>query len=250
VRQTEPKRLKILLRGELDWVVMKCLDKQRDRRYQTAGDLSRDIQHYLADEPVEARPPSTLYRLRKFIRRHKGQVIAASLLVVAVLAVAGTVIVGGMYTKAEKERLAEVEASRKANEQRELAEDLRGLAVEAAQEAAAAAHEAASSKEQVRQVLYAADIQVAWNHWDANRPVRMREVLNRHIPATIERDYRGFEWHYLWRLANGSRRTLRGHEQPIHTLTFAGSEGVLLSGDLEYRYRRPGTCEVGSGANR
>jgi eukaryotic-like serine/threonine-protein kinase len=87
VRQTEPKRLMMLLRGELDWVVMKCLDKQRDRRYQTAGDLSRDIQHYLADEPVEARPPSTLYRLRKFVRRHKGQVIAASLLIVTVLAV-------------------------------------------------------------------------------------------------------------------------------------------------------------------
>lgn len=241
VRQMEPKRLMTVLRGELDWVVMKCLDKQRDRRYQSAGDLSRDIQRYLADEPVEARPPSTLYRLRKYVRRHKGPITAASLLVIALLAVAGTAIVGRMYARAEHERLAEVEASRKANEQRKLAEHLRSLAVAAAEEAAVAAQEAATSKEQVRQVLYAADIQVAWNHWDANRPLRMREVLSRHMPASGNPDYRGFEWHYLWRLANGSRQVLRGHDQPIDTLTFAGSASVLLSGDLEYQYRRPGT---------
>ncbi|HEV3021418.1 MAG TPA: serine/threonine-protein kinase, partial [Pirellulales bacterium] len=74
LRQTEPKGLKALLRGELDWVVMKCLEKQRDRRYETANGLARDIQRYLADEPVEARPPSARYRLSKVLRRHKGAV--------------------------------------------------------------------------------------------------------------------------------------------------------------------------------
>src|SRR6185436_4093427 len=54
LRQTDPKKLTALLRGELDWVVMKCLEKQRDRRYETANGLSRDIQRYLADQPVEA----------------------------------------------------------------------------------------------------------------------------------------------------------------------------------------------------
>ena len=241
VRQTEPKRLMTLLRGELDWVVMKCLDKQRDRRYQTAGELSRDIQHYLADEPVEARPPSTFYRMRKFVRRHRGQVLAASLLAIALLAMAGTIVAGGMYARAERERMAEAEASRLANEQRQLAENLQSVAVAEAQKAAAAAQEAAASKEQVRQVLYAADMQGAWNHWDANRPAQMREVLQRHIPAAGDSDYRGFEWYYLWRLANGSRQILRGHEQPVHTLAFAGTANILLSGDLEYQYRRPGT---------
>src|SRR6185503_14034264 len=67
LRQTEPRRLMAMLRGELDWIVMKCLEKQRDRRYETASALGRDIQHYLADEPVEARPPSGRYRLRKFV---------------------------------------------------------------------------------------------------------------------------------------------------------------------------------------
>jgi serine/threonine protein kinase len=91
VRQTEPRKLMALLRGELDWVVMKCLEKQRDRRYETANGLARDIQRYLADEPVEARPPSAGYRLRKFLRRNKGAVLAVSLLTLALVGgIAGT----------------------------------------------------------------------------------------------------------------------------------------------------------------
>ena len=80
LRRTEPRKLMALLRGELDWVVMKCLEKQRDRRYETANGLARDIQRYLADEPVEARPPSFSYRAGKFLRRHRGTVFAAVLI--------------------------------------------------------------------------------------------------------------------------------------------------------------------------
>ncbi len=91
LRHTEPRKLAALLRGELDWVVMKCLEKQRDRRYETANGLARDIQRYLANEVVEARPPSAGYRVRKFVSRHKGQVLAAGLLLLAMLAgIAGT----------------------------------------------------------------------------------------------------------------------------------------------------------------
>src|SRR5215468_9404244 len=86
LRQIEPRRLMSLLRGELDWIVMKCLEKQRDRRYETANGLAKDIQRYLEDEPVEARPPSAGYRLHKFVRRHRGKVIAASLVLLALLA--------------------------------------------------------------------------------------------------------------------------------------------------------------------
>jgi eukaryotic-like serine/threonine-protein kinase len=90
-RRTEPARLTRLVRGELDWVVMKCLEKNRERRYETANGLSRDVQRYLADEVVEARPPSAGYRVRKFVRRHRGRVLAAGLLLLALLAgIAGT----------------------------------------------------------------------------------------------------------------------------------------------------------------
>ena len=91
MRQTEPRKLMTMLRGELDWVVMKCLEKHRERRYETASALARDIQRYLADEAVEARPPSTAYRLQKFVSRHKGKVIAASLVLLSLLGGLGAV---------------------------------------------------------------------------------------------------------------------------------------------------------------
>jgi WD40 repeat protein len=89
-RKTEPAKLSAQVKGELDWIVMKALEKDRNRRYATANSLARDIRRYLADEPVEACPPSTRYRLRKFARKHRKVLVTAGafvlLLVVATLA--------------------------------------------------------------------------------------------------------------------------------------------------------------------
>src|SRR5262249_7480467 len=71
MRHVEPKKLTAMLRGELDWIVMKCLEKDRSRRYETANALARDIQRYLTGDPVEACPPSAGYKLRKLARKHR-----------------------------------------------------------------------------------------------------------------------------------------------------------------------------------
>src|SRR4051812_4540973 len=76
-RQTEPAKLSRLMRGELDWIVLKTLEKDRNRRYETASGFVADVHRYLADEPVQACPPSARYRLKKFLRRNKGPVMAA-----------------------------------------------------------------------------------------------------------------------------------------------------------------------------
>jgi serine/threonine protein kinase len=89
-RQTEPAKLTKLVRGELDWIVMKALEKDRNRRYETANGFAMDVQCYLADEPVQACPPSLRYRFRKFARRNKGRLMAAAVLVLALVLVAGT----------------------------------------------------------------------------------------------------------------------------------------------------------------
>jgi tetratricopeptide (TPR) repeat protein/serine/threonine protein kinase len=78
-RGTEPARLTKLVRGELDWIVMKAIEKDRNRRYETANGFAMDVQRYLADEPVQACPPSAGYRLRKFARRNKGGLAVAAL---------------------------------------------------------------------------------------------------------------------------------------------------------------------------
>ena len=80
------------LRGDLDWIVMKCLEKERSRRYETADGLAADVQRHLADEPVAAGPPSVGYRLRKYIRRHRAGVAAGAIVAVAIgLGAAGTI---------------------------------------------------------------------------------------------------------------------------------------------------------------
>jgi hypothetical protein len=91
-RRTDARRLRQTVHGELDWIVMKCLEKDRNRRYETPSSLARDIERYLHDEPVQACPPSTAYRLKKFVRRNKvamfgtGAVAAMLIALVVILA--------------------------------------------------------------------------------------------------------------------------------------------------------------------
>jgi non-specific serine/threonine protein kinase/serine/threonine-protein kinase len=114
-RNSEPARLPDLLRGELDWIVMKCLEKERARRYETANGLARDLEHYLADEPVQACPPSASYRFRKFARRNKRSLLAAALVLLAL--VGGIVATTWQAVRATRantlalRRLAQVEKS-------------------------------------------------------------------------------------------------------------------------------------------
>jgi serine/threonine protein kinase len=89
-RKMEPAKLARLVRGELDWIVMRALEKERNRRYQTANGFARDIERYLADEPVEACPPSAAYRLRKFARKNK-KLLATAAAFVLLLTAAGAV---------------------------------------------------------------------------------------------------------------------------------------------------------------
>jgi serine/threonine protein kinase len=108
-RQLEPVKLAKLVRGELDWIVMKCLEKDRSRRYDTANGLARDVERYLADEVVEARPPSAGYRLRKLVRRNKGRVLAGGVLAAMLFLVIGLIL----YGVAERRHEQALSAARK-----------------------------------------------------------------------------------------------------------------------------------------
>jgi serine/threonine protein kinase len=114
-RKLEPAKLTRLVHGDLDWMVMKALEKDRNRRYETANGFARDIQRYLADEPVLAGPPSASYRLRKFVRRNKGRVVATAALVLAVIV--GVVAVVAVQAKANRDLAAANLQLLEANEQ-------------------------------------------------------------------------------------------------------------------------------------
>jgi serine/threonine protein kinase/tetratricopeptide (TPR) repeat protein len=114
-RHTEPKKLGPLVRGELDWIVMKALEKDRGRRYETANGLAMDVRRYLSGDAVVAAPPSTAYRMRKFVRRHRTQVVGAGVVAAAlVLGLAGTAWQASVANR--QSRVAH------ANEQRAIAE--------------------------------------------------------------------------------------------------------------------------------
>ncbi len=123
-RQAEPARLGTLLRGDLDWIVMKALEKDRTRRYETANGLAADIQRHLDNEPVVARPPSAGYRFQKLVRRNKLAFAAAS-------AVATALVLGMVGSTWQAMR-----ATRAENLQRELRQQAQGNETKAKAEAA------------------------------------------------------------------------------------------------------------------
>ncbi|HVJ82665.1 MAG TPA: protein kinase [Planctomycetia bacterium] len=105
-RATEPKRLAGLVKGDLDWIVMKCLEKDRVRRYETANALASDVQRYLADEPVAAGPPGALYRLRKFARRRKLAMAFAATVALSLALTLGALALGIRAANAARDREA------------------------------------------------------------------------------------------------------------------------------------------------
>jgi serine/threonine protein kinase/tetratricopeptide (TPR) repeat protein len=119
-RRTEPARLTRLVRGELDWIVMKALEKDRSRRYATAEDLARDVERYLADEPVSAGPPSAAYRLKKMLRRHRGLALAVGLVLLTL--VGGIIGTSWGWLTARSARDNEAEQRQEAEDQRQHAE--------------------------------------------------------------------------------------------------------------------------------
>ena len=121
-RQIQPAKLASLLRGDLDWITMKALEKDRTRRYQTANALALDVRRHLNHEPVTAGAPSAAYRTRKFIRRHRVGVATVSALVVLVLAFAAVMTVQAGRIANERDR-----ANQEAATARQVSDFLVGL---------------------------------------------------------------------------------------------------------------------------
>jgi WD40 repeat protein/serine/threonine protein kinase len=195
-RHCDPAQLQRLLRGELDWIVMKALDKDRTRRYETANGLARDVERYLHDEPVEACPPTTGYKLRKFARKNqKLLATAAAFLVLLLLGVAGSAWQAVRATQAEAAALAN---KQQANEHATQAEKERD-------EVRALNEKLQDTQGRLRSTLYAAHINLAQHAWEEGALPRARELLEHYRPEPGEPDLRGFEWHYLHRLCQGDQ---------------------------------------------
>ncbi len=128
-RKIDERKLKDILRGELDWIVMKSIEKDRTRRYETAIDFAEDIQRHLNNEVVKARPPSRRYRVEKYVRKHKG--LVASLCVFALLLMAATAISSWFAYQANSARLFAENKTHEALQEKQIAIEERTKADEA-----------------------------------------------------------------------------------------------------------------------
>ena len=209
-----PSQLSVLnsaLSTDLDWIVMKCLEKDRVRRYETANSVAHDIERHLKHDPVVARPPSLGYRLQKSFRRHKLTYAAAGL-VLSVL-VLGVLVSSWMAIRATKARSRADEAARVAERQRERAEK--------------GEQRARENELAARQNLYAADMNVAFQAWNENNLGLALELLRRQRPRPQELDLRGWEWRYLWGLCQGDALYTLGW----HSRNEGGVFGLAISPD-------------------
>jgi len=168
-RAAEPARLNRLVRGELDWIVMKCLEKDRARRYETANGLARDIERHLNNEPVVAAAPGVGYRCRKFASRHR--VTLATTGAFVLLLILGIVVSTWQAVRANRFAMAETRARR----------------------------EAVTNWFTAQRSLYAADMNLAADAIRINSLGRAQDLLARHRPKPGEPDFRHWEWSFLLR---------------------------------------------------
>ncbi len=192
-----------LFGGDLDWIVMKCLEKDRARRYATANGLAADLQRHLRDEPVVARPPSTAYRLRKAWRRNKLAFTAAAVMAAAL--VVGTGVSSWQAIVASTARNAETEQR---------------LAAERSQQAEKQAHLRAD------RLFYVANLNLAQRAWEQNDIGWLRRLLK----DTQAFPGHGFEWHYWQRQTHLALRTLRGHRQAVTSVAFSPDSRWIVTG--------------------
>jgi len=217
-RQAEPAALSRLVRGDLDWIVMKCLEKERGRRYETANALAQDVEHHLNLEPVSAAAPSTLYRAGKFVHRHKTGLAMATALVL--LLAAGAAVSAWQAVRATRAERLQSQLRQRAEAEQERANTH--------------ARQATKEKEVARFNLYVAQIGLVQQELANGQFGLGLSLLEGQRPKEGEEDLRGFEWYYLWRQCHrGLLATLRGSGQHAQALAFSPSGTALVSADSD-----------------
>jgi WD40 repeat protein len=196
-RKSDPGRLAQLCRGELDWIVMKALEKDRNRRYESASAFAADVQRYLHDEAVQACPPSAGYRFRKFARRNKTAAVMASLLFG--MLVVGIAVLGVSYAQVR----------------------------DALQEKTRALEHETEALGRERQTSYYQRIALAERQLSAGNVGRAEELLNECPPPL-----RGWEWRFLKRQRYGNAPPLN-HSDTVTSVAFSPDGRQIASGCMD-----------------
>jgi len=213
-RGLDHRRLGQTLRGELDWIVMKALEKDRARRYESSGALAADVRRYLDNLPIHARPASLLTRARKWRRRHPATFLAG---VASAFLLAAAIAASLWHNQRLARELAVTEQLRQEGFERETA----------------LWHE-----------KYYDDIRLAWEANARGDLAEVRRLLDLYQPRPDEPDVTGFEWHYLRHRSQPPVRTLTGHQGLIWSVDASPDGQYVASGDAVGEIR---ICEIATG---
>jgi len=188
-RDSEPKKLRALMRGDLDWIVMKALEKDRTRRYETANALAMDVRRHLDDEPVSAAAPSSAYRISKYVSRHRGAVLTAAAL--SFLLVAGTSLSTWQWRRALKNEQRAKNSEIEANRNRDLLQVEKDAAV--------------SNARSWMEQTYQAKIESAYHHLLDQKLAYTGEALE-----ACPEELRNWEWRWMKQLVERSELVASG----------------------------------------
>jgi WD40 repeat protein/tRNA A-37 threonylcarbamoyl transferase component Bud32 len=213
----KPSTLNRTLRGDVETITLKAMEKERERRYQSAADLGQDIHHYLHDEPIEARPPSVVYQVRRFARRNRGLFAAMVLVgITLLLGIIGT-SAGMVWALREAER-ADAEATR---------------ADAQATEAFDAKRVAEQQRAQARWQTYLANIRAAAVTIGRNDLVGTNRFLN----SAPEEYHDNWECRRFAVLLDSSLKILQGHEARVTTASFSPDGKRIVTASADYTAR-------------
>ena len=233
LRKIDQHNLQQVLQGDLDQVVLKAIEKDRDRRYGSPRELVEDIERFLDDKPVAAVAPSVWYLARKYLRRHKvafftAATIGAVLILATALSTIQAVRLSHANRVAAENTESAIRSKEEANVARNTAELERGRADAARQDATVSRDKAHRMAEERRHLLYAANMQLANQLWNSGNgtPKQVNELLNAWIPTSGERDFRDCAWRFQWnRLHLSAEQTAYN----VHTATVSRRGNLLVA---------------------
>jgi serine/threonine protein kinase/WD40 repeat protein len=190
-RSVESSTLTRLLRGDLDWIVMTCLEKDRTRRYQTANDLAMDIQRHLNNEPIRARPPSSAYRLQKLVRRNRLAFASGAAVFTALLL--GLMVSSWQAVRATRAERMQTQLREKSEAEARRAAEAEQQAKAEAERATKAEADAITKGETARQALAKSQLDLAEKEFERAKFVESQKILD----ETPE-NFRDANWRFLW----------------------------------------------------
>ena len=218
-----PRRLRPKLPRDLETICLKCLQKDRARRYASAQELGDDLRRFLAGEAIHARPVRIGERAMKWARRHPG--VSVSLLTIAALAIVSFAAVSWQWLRADREWLR--------------AEKSRRQAFSALIKAETAHQAELAERERIERLLYAHDISLAYSQYLAHNTERANQLLDACRPQL-----RHWEWHYLKRICNQESLSLQGHTMGIWSLAYSPDGKRIASGSGQWGFAQNGEVIV------